>query len=209
MWFLPDALLEVDLETFRVTYMNRMAHELFGYRPVDIARGLSASDLLGPGEAESVAGIIEGYVSESRATGTPYARHVGQHLYDVVMRRANGTTFVAETQTSYVLDEREIPRRMRIICRDVTARKRVEEERERLLAELQEAIARLSRIQGLLPICAWCRRVRDDAGYWRELEQFVEESAGARISHGICPECAAGMDRDADGGGSQPDVPGG
>lgn len=200
MWYLPDALVEVDLGTFRVTYMNRMASQLLGYRPIDLARGLSASDLLGPGEAEHIAGIIQGYVSESRATGSPYARHVGQHLYEVVMRRANGTTFVAETQTSYVLDERDVPRRMRVICRDVTARKRVEEERERLLAELQEAIARLSWLQDLLPICAWCRRIRDDEGYWSELEHYLEQNAGARISHGICPECAGRMgEGDADG----------
>ena len=208
MWYLPDALVEVDLGTFRVTYMNRMAFQLLGYGPVDIVRGMSASDLLGPGEAEHVAGIIEGYVSESRGTGAPYTRHVGQHLYEVVMRRANGTTFVAETQTSYVLDEREVPRRMRIICRDVTARKRVEEERERLLADLQEAIARLSRLQGLLPICAWCRRVRDDEGYWRELEHYLEQNAGARISHGICPDCAGRMGDEPAGDGSSGTVPG-
>lgn len=193
VYYLPDALVEVDLSTFRVTYMNRMAFQLLGYSAGDLARGLSGADLLGPGEAEHVAGIIGGYVALSRETGAPYERHSGQHLYEIVMRRANGSTFIAETQTSYVLDEREVPRRMRVMCRDVTARKRVEEERERLLAELQEAIAGLSRLQGLLPICAWCRRVRDDEGYWGELERYVEQNAGARISHGICPECAERM----------------
>jgi DNA-binding response OmpR family regulator len=59
------------------------------------------------------------------------------------------------------------------------------------LRELRDALAQVDTLHGLLPICAWCHRVRDDAGAWGGLEQYVREHTAAEFSHGICPECAA------------------
>ena len=55
--------------------------------------------------------------------------------------------------------------------------------------ELQETIGKMNVLSGLLPICCSCKKVRDDQGYWKTVEQFVSEHSGARFSHGICPEC--------------------
>jgi PAS domain S-box-containing protein len=74
--------------------------------------------------------------------------------------------------------------------RDVTAAKRLEEEREQLIAELQEAALKVQTLRGLLPICASCKSIRDDKGYWNKLEAFISEHSDAQFSHGICPECA-------------------
>ena len=54
---------------------------------------------------------------------------------------------------------------------------------------LEEALAQVKRLQGLLPICAWCKRVRNDQNYWQQVETYVAERTDARFSHGICPEC--------------------
>jgi hypothetical protein len=51
-------------------------------------------------------------------------------------------------------------------------------------------MARVHQLSGLLPICAWCRRVRDDEGYWNQLEAYVRDHTDADFSHGICPDCA-------------------
>jgi len=67
---------------------------------------------------------------------------------------------------------------------------RMERERERLLKELQEAMATIKTLSGLLPICAWCKSVRDDSGYWMRVEQYVEQHSQATFSHSVCPECA-------------------
>jgi CheY-like chemotaxis protein len=67
---------------------------------------------------------------------------------------------------------------------------RTERERERLLKELQDAMATIKTLSGLLPICAWCKSVRDDGGYWMRVEQFVEQHSKATFSHSVCPECA-------------------
>jgi CheY-like chemotaxis protein len=68
---------------------------------------------------------------------------------------------------------------------------RMERERERLTRELQEALATIKTLSGLLPICAWCKSVRDDSGYWMRVEQYVEQHSQATFSHSVCPECAS------------------
>lgn len=55
--------------------------------------------------------------------------------------------------------------------------------------ELEEALARVKQLQGLLPICAWCKKVRDDKNYWRGVESYIAEYSEARFTHGICPDC--------------------
>ena len=55
--------------------------------------------------------------------------------------------------------------------------------------ELEEALARVKQLQGLLPICSYCKRIRDDRNYWRQVEAYISEHSGAVFSHGICPEC--------------------
>jgi len=72
---------------------------------------------------------------------------------------------------------------------DITQRKQIEEERERLNVELKEAIEKIKTLTGLIPICAGCKKIRDDKGYWNQLEQYVEEHSDAVFSHGLCPEC--------------------
>jgi len=55
--------------------------------------------------------------------------------------------------------------------------------------DLQDALARVKQLQGLLPICSYCKRIRDDRNYWQQLETYVTEHSGAVFSHGLCPEC--------------------
>lgn len=74
--------------------------------------------------------------------------------------------------------------------RDITEAKNLEEEREQLIAELQKAILKVQTLSGLLPICASCKSIRDDKGYWNKLEAYISEHSEAQFSHSICPECA-------------------
>lgn len=72
---------------------------------------------------------------------------------------------------------------------DITARKTAETERERLIGELQEALAKVKTLSGLVPICAWCKKIRDDRGFWNEVEVYVQNRSDATFSHGVCPTC--------------------
>jgi len=73
---------------------------------------------------------------------------------------------------------------------DITERKQAEEEREGLIGELQEALAKVKTLSGLLPICASCKRIRDDQGYWQQIEAYIRDHSEAEFSHSVCPECA-------------------
>jgi CheY-like chemotaxis protein len=66
---------------------------------------------------------------------------------------------------------------------------RMERERQELTERLQRALAEVEQLRGLLPVCAWCRRVRDDHGYWETLEKYVERHLHTQYTHGICQEC--------------------
>ena len=66
---------------------------------------------------------------------------------------------------------------------------------QQLREDRDEALENVRELEGLLPVCAWCKKVRDDEGYWQELEAYVRPRTKASFSHGICPDCAAGMEK--------------
>jgi len=73
---------------------------------------------------------------------------------------------------------------------DITERRRRERERE---ADLQDALVKLRLLRGILPICASCKRIRDDRGEWQLLETYLQDHSEAEFTHGYCPECLARM----------------
>jgi PAS domain S-box-containing protein len=75
------------------------------------------------------------------------------------------------------------------IAKDISVRKGSEQEREKLIKELQDALAEVKKLSGLLPICASCKKIRDDKGYWNQIETYIREHSEAEFSHGICPDC--------------------
>lgn len=82
------------------------------------------------------------------------------------------------------------------VARDVTERKQAEEERaraeaerERLVRQLQQALAEVRTLQELLPICSYCRRIRGDEDYWHTVEAYIAAHTNSRFSHAICPDC--------------------
>ncbi len=70
-------------------------------------------------------------------------------------------------------------------------RREILQERDRLISELQAALEQVKRLSGLLPICAHCKRIRDDRGYWSQIEAYIRDHSEAEFSHSLCPECAA------------------
>jgi hypothetical protein len=73
---------------------------------------------------------------------------------------------------------------------DITEHKQAEEERERLIRELQEALAEVKTLRGLPPICASCKSIRDDQGYWQQIEAYIQNHSEAEFIQSVCPECA-------------------
>jgi PAS domain S-box-containing protein len=77
------------------------------------------------------------------------------------------------------------------VGRDITDRKLIEEERERLVQELQNAIAEVKTLQSIMPICSYCKSIRDDQNYWQSVETYISKHTDSRFSHSICPDCFA------------------
>ena len=84
------------------------------------------------------------------------------------------------------------------ISRDITEHKRTEDlvqaalgENEKLVVELRDALAHVKTLRDMLPVCAWCRKIRSDDGYWKQLETYLAENVQVRVSHSICPDCYA------------------
>jgi DNA-binding response OmpR family regulator len=100
---------------------------------------------------------------------------------DAVRRGAQD--FLIKTQA----DDRLVIRAIRYAIE----RQRIAQERDHVIAQLQLALANVKRLHGLLPICCYCKKVRDDRGYWNQIELYLREHSDAEFSHGLCPECAA------------------
>lgn len=79
---------------------------------------------------------------------------------------------------------------------DITERRLYNQEREQLIARLQDALANVKTLSGLLPMCAWCKRIRDDEGSWSDVEHYVRHQTNADFTHGICPDCQEQVRRD-------------
>jgi diguanylate cyclase (GGDEF)-like protein/PAS domain S-box-containing protein len=129
---LPDAFVETEIVEQRVVYLNRMAQLLFGYDAEDVRAGLPGTALFAEDQLGEVQAALARYVGPSLEKGARYVKSGRQELLEFRMRRKDGSTFAAETQSSFVLDAGGIPRRMRSIIRDVTARKELERRLEEL-----------------------------------------------------------------------------
>jgi PAS domain S-box-containing protein len=100
----------------------------------------------------------------------------------------NGMKYVEITSSSLRDDNGNIVAGVEIV-RDITERRIMEMEREKLISDLQEALNNIKVLKGLIPLCAWCKKVRDDKGYWKKVERYIEENSDASFTHGICPNC--------------------
>ena len=75
------------------------------------------------------------------------------------------------------------------IFEDITDRKQATRERERLIDELQHASTEIETMRGILPLCCYCKKVRNDEGFWEQVDSYITNHSQADISHGICPAC--------------------
>jgi PAS domain-containing protein len=171
----------------RATLVQRMADGFLVLDPLNriIDINPTAARLLGLGSP--VIGKTLGDVST--AFGETLARHPGDETLFLNPPQLPGATL--EVSVTCLANKAGRRTGRVLLVRDITERRRAEKERERLLAELSEALANVKKLRGLLPICASCKKIRDDKGYWHQVETYMEDHAEVAFSHGLCPECAA------------------
>ena len=116
------------------------------------------------------------------------ARQLGAHL-----ELRQQALRLAEAEEVMARRAAELSRTNLLLNSEIEERKRVETERERLITELQNALAEVKTLSGLLPICGWCKKTRDDTGYWDSLEGYLRSHHEVDFTHGICPACSVKM----------------
>lgn len=112
------------------------------------------------------------------------------HEHDTEVIDTEGNTVYFHCTANVALrDSDGNPTRVIEISRDITELKKAEEEKDRLIEKLQEAAEKIDRLNHLLPICAACKKIRNDKGYWQQVEDYLCDNAEILFSHSICPAC--------------------
>ena len=173
-----DAIFGASLDGTVLSW-NHGAERIFGHTAEEIV-GKPVSILIPADRPTERAQIIDRIKSGERLVA-----------YESVRVRKDGRFIPVSLTISPVKDKEGNVTGASAIARDVSERKRDEQERLRLIEELTEALSQVQKLKGLLPICASCKKIRDDRGYWQQVETYIEAHSQAQFTHGICPECVA------------------
>lgn len=173
-----DWVWEVDQEGF-YTYSNPKVRDLLGYEPKEVI-GRKPFDFMPADEAKRIEAIFKDIVD----TREPF-----KNLENINIHK-NGHGVILETSGVPFFDTFGKLSGYRGIDRDLTERKRMEAKQENLIDELNAALNNVKKLSGMLPICANCKNIRDDKGYWTRIESYIRDHSEATFSHGICPDCA-------------------
>jgi len=109
--------------------------------------------------------------------------------FELNLRKWDGILIWAKDTVRAVCDDEGLVLYYEGSMEDITERKWAEQERERLIRELQKALSEVKALSGLLPICSVCKKIRDDQGYWLQVEEYIGAHSEAEFTHGICPDC--------------------
>jgi len=173
----PDAIVLVDMNT-NFLMVNQVAVRLYGYQNEEEMIGKTFLNLIVPEERPR---LFE-HFKDTRQTGS-------NQILEHTSLKKDGSSFHAAVNASLIFDAQGRPKGIIAITRDMTEHKRAEEEREKLIHELQEALAKVKTLSGMLPICASCKKIRDDKGYWNQIEAYIGDHSETEFTHTICPEC--------------------
>jgi len=170
---------EVD-ERGLYTYASPVVEEILGYKPEEIGGKKYFYDFFDPAVRDQLK--IASF--EVFGKNQPFRKLENQNLHK------DGHLVHLETSATPVLDAAGKLLGYRGADKDISERKRAEEERENLIRDLQKALSEVKTLNGLLPICSSCKKIRDDNGYWNQIESYIQNHSQAEFSHSICPECA-------------------
>jgi PAS domain S-box-containing protein len=184
-----EAIYGLDINGL-CTFNNSACLKILGYERSEQFLGKNMHDL----------------IHSKYADGTPYDVHqcpifktftgsTEEHVDTEVLWRKDGTSFPSEYWSYPIRQDGELIGAV-VTFLDITKRKHAEfelqksaEAREILIKELQTALDNVKTLQGLIPICSNCKKIRDDKGFWNQVEEYVVEHTDAKFSHGLCPDC--------------------
>lgn len=156
---------------------NRGAEKMYGW-PEATAREMNIQEIVPPDKQEEafdfIRKIFQGEEVES---------------FETTRLTADGRILDVWLSTTALTDEKGTPVAAATTEHNITARKQAEKEKNELIKQLQKALAEVKTLRGIIPICMICKKIRDDKGYWEQVEVYIHKHSEANFSHGICPDC--------------------
>jgi len=174
---LPQIIVETDLKGTLI-FANRKTFETTGYSKKDFNNGLNAAMLVIPEDRPKVAGNRQKVLEGNILKGNEYTA-----------LRKDGSTYPVMVYSSHKIENGEL-NGVRSIIIDITEQKSLENKLRSERDKLKKALSEVKTLRGFLPICASCKKIRDDKGYWRQIESYIRKHSEAEFSHSICPDCA-------------------
>lgn len=212
-----DGIITADDEG-RIETVNNAAQAIFGYREHEL-KGLSVSTLLSSvyedpegaslweflrtnaigmtGTAQEVIGLRRSGEAFFMDLAISQAEVGGRTIFiavarDVTERKRNELALrQAHEQLERRVEERtaELQSANEQLVDEIRRREQIQNQQSQTLGELKQALKDIKTLSGLIPICSSCKKVRDDDGFWSQIESFISEHSDAMFSHGICPDC--------------------
>jgi PAS domain S-box-containing protein len=162
-----------------IVLVNRQTEQLFGYRRDELV-GKTLQMLVPARFREQHSRHVEKFVAR------PSVRPMGAALELFALRK---DTVEIPVDISLSPSQTEAGLLVTAAIRDISERKRAAAERERLIAELQDALAKVKLLSGLLPTCASCKKIRNNDGQWQPMETYILHHSEAQFTHTLCPDC--------------------
>lgn len=180
-----DVIWSMDPEG-RVTYVSPSLTRQRGWTPEEFLALSPENRAL----SKETAKAVQERMAAARLL-SPGTQPFEGDLLEATVKHKDGREIQVEAQWRIVWDEDGRLLGFQGVTRDITERKRMEAERTRLIQDLTHALTDVKQLSGMLPICGQCKKVRDDQGYWNQIETYLSEHTEATFTHGVCPECAS------------------
>jgi PAS domain S-box-containing protein len=171
-----DAIYGKNLDSIIVSW-NPAAERIYGYRADEII-GHSIAVLFPLNRRDELLDIMA-RIRRGELVG----------YYETERLRKDGKVIPVAVTISPINDDQGTTIGASVIAHDISKQKKAEEERQQLIKKLSDALSHVKLLAGLLPICASCKRIRDDHGYWQQVEIYIRSHSEATFTHSICPEC--------------------
>ena len=171
-----DAITVQDLAG-NILEWNRGAEKMYGW-PEASALGMNINQIVPHDWSAEAKRIIRAVVA-------------GEEVKSFETKRltADGRIIDVWLTVIALVNDAGVPFAVATTERDITAKKQAEREKTDLIKDLQRALSEVKTLQGIIPICMFCKQIRNDQGYWEQVETYVHRHSGADFSHGICPNC--------------------
>jgi PAS domain S-box-containing protein len=176
------AMIGIDL---RFEHANPALAAMLGRTPEELV-GTAIADITHPDDVGTSTGL-----AASLFKGEVPAYRIEKRYF-----HKDGSVVWAHLTATAIRDASGKPLFGLAMIENISARWLLNQDREKLIVQLKAALANVKTLSGLLPMCAWCKRIRDDEGAWCNVEHYVRRQTDADFTHGICPDCQTQVRRD-------------